>query len=285
MREQKFIEISKSCYVDPDYQAAFGELGLTTIDAVFSFNAGRNLAKSNLAKYRERVQFEINSPPVTVFMKGYDRPPISIQLRNWIAARSRVSCGVFDVKAASELVTAGINTPRTLFYGEQWGAFFEKRSFIITEKIPEAESLERKLPDCFKGPGTIEKLKLRRDFIAELAAFIRKFHETDCRHRDLYFSHVFYSDSGDFYLIDLSRAFRPTVRRQRFRIKDIAQLYYSAPGKYFSRTDRLRFYMNYTGRNELTGKDKVFIRRVIHKARRIARHDIKHGRDVPFESY
>ena len=284
MREQKFIEISKSCYVDPDYQAAFGELGLTSIDAVFSFNAGRDLAKNNLAKYRERMQFEISSPPVTVFMKRYDRPPVSVQLRNWIASHSRVSCGVFDVKAADELASSGINTPRTLFYGEQWGVFFEKRSFIITEKIPNAESLERKLPDCFKGPGTIEKMKLRRDFIAQLAAFIRKFHETDYCHRDLYFSHVFYGDSGDFCLIDLSRAFRPIVRRQRFRIKDIAQLYYSAPAKYFSRTDRLRFYFSYTCRKKLTGKDKVFIRRVIHKARRMARHDIKHGREVPFES-
>lgn len=284
MRGQKFIEISKSCYVDPDYKAAFGELGLTSIDAVFSFNAGRDLTKDNLAKYRMRLQFEISSPAVTVFMKRYDKPPIYVQLGNWFAARRRVSCGVFDVKAADELASSGINTPRTLFYGEQLGAFFEKRSFIITEKIPNAESLERKLPDCFKGPGTIEKLKLRRYFIAQLAAFIRKFHEKDYCHRDLYFSHVFYSDSGVFYLIDLSRAFRPIVRRQRFRIKDIAQLYYSAPGKYFSRTDRLRFYFSYTCRKKLTGKDKVFIRKVIHKASRMARHDIKHSREVPFES-
>ncbi|MHC4640121.1 MAG: lipopolysaccharide kinase InaA family protein [Planctomycetota bacterium] len=284
MREQKFIEISKSCYVDSDYEAAFSKSGLTSIDAVFSFNAGRNLSKNNLAKYRSRLQFEINSPAVTVFLKRYDVPPVSVQLRNWFAARSRTSCGVFDVKAANELASAGIKTAKTLLYGEQWGAFLEKRSFIITEKIPNAESLERKLPDSFNKPDTVENLELRRGFIAELAGFIRKFHDTDYRHRDLYFSHVFYSDSGDFYLIDLSRAFRPIVRRQRFRIKDIAQLYYSAPGKYFSRTDRLRFYMNYTGRNKLTGKDKVFIRKVIHKAKRMARHDIKHGREVPFES-
>ena len=284
MRKQKFIEISKSCYVDPEYKAAFEDSGLISIDAVFSFNTGRDLLKSNLAKYRTRLQFEIGLPSVTVFMKRYDRPPISVQLKNWLAAKCRISCGFFDAKVADELTAEGINTPRTLCYGEQRGFFLEKRSFIIIEKIPNAESLERKLPDCFKGSGTVEKLKLQRVFISELAAFIRKFHETDYRHRDLYFSHVFYSDSGDFYLIDLSRAFRPTVRRKRFQIKDIAQLYYSAPGKYFSRTDRLRFYMNYIGRNKLAKKDKVFIRNVIRKARRMARHDIKHGRNVPFES-
>jgi heptose I phosphotransferase len=284
MREQKFIKISESCYVNSDYESAFSESGLTSIDAVFSFNGGRNLSKNNLAKYRARMQFEINTPSVTVFLKRYDGPPISVQLRNWLAARGRVSCGVLDIKAAGKLTAAGINTPKTLFYGEQWGALFEKRSFVITEKIPNAESLERKLPDSFNKPDTVEKLRLRRNFIAELAAFIRRFHDTGYCHRDLYLSHVFYSDSRDFYLIDLSRVFRPVVRGQRFRVKDIAQLYYSAPAKYFSRTDRLRFYINYTGRNKLTGKDKAFISKVVNKARRMARHEIKHGREVPFQS-
>jgi len=285
MREQKFIEITKSCFIDRDYRAAFGKLGLTSIDFVFSFTAGRNLAKNNLAKYRTRLEFEINSPAVTVFLKRYDRPPISVQLRNWLAAHGRISCGVFGFETANELAAVGINTPKTLFYGEQWGTFFEKRSFIITEKIPNAESLERKLPECFNVPATVEKLKPRRSFIAQLAAFIKKFHETDYRHRDLYLSHIFYSENGDFYLIDLARAFKPIVWRRRFQIKDIAQLYYSAPARYFSRTDRLRFYIGYIGREDkLTGKDKTFIRKVINKARWMARHEIKHGREVPFES-
>jgi hypothetical protein len=284
MHEQKFIEISESCFVDSDYEAAFSEAGLTSIDAVFSFNGGRNLSKNNLAKHRARLQFEINKPPVIVFLKRYDGPPISVQLRNWLAARGRVSCGVLDVKASSKLAAAGINTPKTLFYGEQRGVLFEKRSFVITKKIPNAESLERKLPDSFNKPGTVEKLRLRRSLIAELAAFVRKFHDTGYRHRDLYLSHVFYSDSGEFYLIDLSRVFRPVVRCRRFQIKDIAQLYYSAPAKNFSSTDRLRFYINYTGRNKPTGKDKAFIRKVVNKARRMARHEIKHGRKAPFES-
>lgn len=285
MREQKFIKISKTSFIDSDYKGAFSELGLTSIDTVFSFNAGRNLAKNNLARYRTRLEFEIKSPAVTVFLKRYDKPPISAQLRSWFAAHRRLSFAAFSFISAHELSTVGINTPKTLFYGEQWGTFFEKRSFIITEKIPNAESLERKLPDCFDGPATVDNLKLRRIYIAQLASFIRKFHNTDYRHRDLYLSHIFHSDNGGFYLIDLARAFKPIVLRRRFRIKDIAQLYYSAPSRYFSRTDRLRFYFSYIGREDkLTGKDKTFIRRVINKARRMARHEIKHDREVPFES-
>ncbi len=285
-----FEEISKSFFIDADYKAAFGKIGLTCTNAVFSFKAGKNLVKSNLAPYRSRLQFEINHPTasgeqsrtITLFLKRYDRPPILTQLQNWLRARKRVSCGAFDIEPANQLASAAIRTPKIICYGEQWGGLFEKRSFIITEKIPNAKSLERKLPEFFGQQDTAEKLKLKRKFIAQLANFIKKFHQTNYRHRDLYFSHIFYGDNGKFYLIDLARMFKPLIFSQRFRIKDISQVHYSAPAKHFSNTDRLRFYLNYTGHKKLTSKDKVFIYQVINKARRMARHDKKHGRTAPF---
>ncbi len=282
--EQKFTEISRSFFCDEDYKTGLGESGLTSIDAVFSFSQAHNLTKDNLPGYRSRLRFEINSPPVSLFLKRYDCPPILTQLGNWLSSHRRVSCGLFDVEPAAKLASAGINTPKIISYGEQRGIFFEKRSFIITEKIPDAESLERELPDCFNAPATMENLKGRRNFIAQLAAFVTKFHGTGYRHRDLYLSHIFYGGDGRFYLIDLARTFKPGLFSERFRIKDIAQLYYSAPGRYFSKTDRLRFYLGYAGISKLTGKDKVFIRKVINKTERMAQHDIKHGRAVPFAS-
>ena len=288
LSQEEFIETSKSFFIDSNYKTALSKSGLTSIEEVFSFDAAENLTKSNLAHFRTRLQFEINSPQrpssTSVFLKRYDRPPVLDQLRNWLSRHKRKSCALSELEAAGKLTAAGINTPKVISYGEQWGTLFEKRSFIITEKIPDAESLERKLPDCFDSPATIENLKLRRNFIIQSAAFIKKFHETDYRHRDLYLSHIFYSDNGGFYLIDLARVFKPIVLRGRFQIKDISQVYYSAPGKHFSKTDRMRFYRAYAGRNKLTRKDKAFIRKVINKAERMARHDIKHGRVVPFAS-
>ena len=70
--------------------------------------------------------------------------------------------------------------------------------------------------------------------------------------------------------------------RQRWRIKDIAQLYYSSPGGCFSNADRMRFYMAYSGHKKLTGADKGFLGRVLRRAEKMARHDAKHGRVVPF---
>jgi hypothetical protein len=280
--KKRFTELSSSFFVDKDFEKEFRKLGLTTIDSVFSFKAAENLSKDNLAGHRSRLRFEISSPPVTVFLKRYERPPVASQLGNWLRHNKRTSFGRLEFELAKTLASAGVSTPKTIAYGEQWGSFFEKRSFIITKKLPIAESLERKLPEYFEEPATAGNLKLRRDFVRHLAAFIKKFHETGHCHRDLYFSHIFHSSDNQFYLIDLARVFKPNILYEHFLLKDITQIYYSAPGKYFSRTDRLRFYLTLTGQDKLTSKDKAFICKVINKANRMARHDLKHGRTIPF---
>ncbi len=279
-------KISDSFFINTDYKAAIAGLGLTSIDAMFSFNSAKNLTKSNLAPFRSRLQFDIGAaqslPPTTVFLKRYDKPPILVQLKNWISHRRRISCASCEVEPIRELPPADVCTPRIIAHGWQWGALFEKRSFIITEKIPGAEALERKLPDSFNNPPTTENLKSRRDFIARFAAFIKRFHQTGYCHRDLYFSHIFYRADGTLCLIDLARAFKPVLMHRRFLVKDIAQIHYSAPAAHFSRSDRLRFYLAYTARNRLTARDKAFIRKVLTKTNRMAEHDRKHGRYVPF---
>ncbi|MBN2272072.1 MAG: lipopolysaccharide heptosyltransferase II [Sedimentisphaerales bacterium] len=281
-----FEKACESFFVNPEYKPALSKLGLTSIDAVFSFHAGESLNKQNLPVFRTRLQFQLEEPqsksPTTAFLKRYEKPPIFVQLKNWLAHHRRKSCAACEFEPIRELSAAGINTPNVIAYGEQWSALFENKSFIITEKTPDAEALERRLPDCFNAPHTPQNLNLRRTFIAQLAAFVNKFHQTGYRHRDLYLSHIFHSDDGRFYLIDLARAFIPKILRRRFQIKDIAQIHYSSPAKYFSASDRLRFYLAYAGRNKLTNNDKQLLRQVMARARQMARHDRRHGRNVPF---
>ena len=282
MDKQRFIETSQSFYVDSGYVKAFEKLGLTSFDSVFSFNAGHDPGGSSLPEYRSRLQFKTFDPERTLFLKRYNRPDTLTQIKNWFWHKAHKSMMSFDLDPAEDLAKAGINTPKTVSYGEQWSFFFEKRSFIITEELPNAEPLDKKLPDCFRDSSKTENLKQQRKFIERLAQFAKKFHDTGYRHRDFYLAHIFYSDDGIFYLIDLQRAFKPFVLAERFRIKDIAQLFYSAPGSAFSRTDRLRFYKSYAGKEFLDRRDKAFIRKVVGKARRIAKRETKYGRLVPF---
>jgi len=282
---QQLICTAPSFCVAEEFREALAGLGLTSLDAVFAFDSGRDLAKPNIGRFRRRLQFEAtpagSERPVKVFLKRYDRPPIIKQLRNWLSHRRHRSFALLEHETAERLAAAGIRTPRTVACGEQWQALFERRSFLMTEEIKDSQSLERRLPACCEGPVTPAKRRARRGFIHRLASFINRFHETGYRHRDLYLSHVFCSDTGDLCLIDLARTSRPFLRA-RFQMKDIAQLHYSAPATSFSRADRLRFYLAYAGRRRLLPQDKVFIRGVVRKAGRMARHNLKHGIPVPF---
>jgi heptose I phosphotransferase len=280
MGSQEFIKLVENFFVHPDFLHAFREAGLTSIDAVFDFSSGTSLNKDNLAQHRSRIQFELNGK--SLFLKRYDDPPILTQLKNWITHSRRACTSDFDRLPAEKISSAGINTPKIIAYGCRWKGLFEKRSFIITEKIPNAESLERRLPEFFYQPSSPEIKKHKCHFLNELADFARRFHDTGLRHRDFYLAHIFLTDTGSFYLIDLQRTFRPRLFTDRFRIKDITQLYYSAPGQYISRSDRLRFYLRYTRRTKLTWIDRLFINRLKNKAWRMADHDIKHDRPVPF---
>lgn len=276
---------SSSFFAAAEFRDALAALGLTSVDAVFAFDSGRALAKPNIGRFRRRLQFEVTpvgtEQPVKVFLKRYDRPPIIGQLRNWLSHHRHRSFALMEHETAERLAAAGVGTPHTVACGEQWQALFERRSFLMTKEIKDSQSLERRLPACFEGPETSAKRRARREFTRRLASFIHRFHETGYRHRDLYFSHIFCSDTGELCLIDLARASRPFLQA-RFRIKDIAQLYYSAPAASFSRSDRLRFYLAYTGRRRLLPQDRVFIGRVVQKASRMARHNLKHGIPVPF---
>jgi len=285
----------------PDVWPALEAMGLITFDAVFAFQGGQTMDKANLASWRRRIRFTLPSPdgtPQTAYLKRYDRPPRQAQLRSWIAHGRRRSLAAFDHAPAEALARAGLGVPRTLAYGTEWAGLFERRSFIITAEIPRAESLERRLPRCFDTsthPGTrhigswdhsdrpsASPAAQRRAFIETLAQFIRRFHDTGWRHRDLYLAHVFLDADSRFHLIDLHRAFRPHWRSTRWRLKDLAQLHYSAPGPVFSCTDRIRFYRCYMGIDRLRPVDRRYLRRIRRRAWRMADHDLRHGRPVPF---
>jgi heptose I phosphotransferase len=279
MTAERLIKISDSVFIDPDFKQDIEKIGLANIDDIFSFNQGINLKKQNISKHRTRLQIELKDKRTTIFLKRYNNPPILTQLKNWCSSHKKISSSFLDFEPAEKLSSLGINTPKTILLAQQWGIIFEKRSAIATLHIPNAQSLEKKLPWFFTEPNNKQKKK----FIKDLAEFVKKFHDTGYRHRDLYFAHIFYNQSENiFHLIDLARAFKPVILKSRFTAKDLAQLYYSAPAKFFTMTDRLRFYKIYTGKNKLTRKDKAMIRKIKIKIRKMSEHDKKHNRSAPY---
>lgn len=275
------IQSSPGFYVDTDYQDVLSQLGLDSLAGVFDFQQGENLVKSNLASWRHRIRFQVPDGQYA-YLKRYDHPPADIQLKGWLQHGQLLFLSEYDKGPADILRQADVSIPQTIACGGQWHGLFEKRSFIITLELQEACSLEKKLPACFHS-NSAQSNRARKAFIVRLADFVRRFHETGFRHRDLYLSHIFLSEDGGLSLIDLHRCFRPKFLNERYRIKDIAQLHYSCPGDMITLSDRIRFYREYKKTNKLTSADKTWIRKVHVKALRIGRHDRKHGRVVPFE--
>ncbi|HAL45443.1 MAG: hypothetical protein A2Y12_13230 [Planctomycetes bacterium GWF2_42_9] len=265
-----FVELNPGFFVLKDFAQCFGKLNLASIDKIFAFNKGEFLHKKNLAGFRERIKFEIENPKTTLYLKRYNNAPAKVQFKNWLNQRKRLSLAACDMEPAENLRKLGINTPRTIAFGQEWNGLFEKRSFIITEQIPDSFKLEDKLPR-------------EKDFIKKLAIFIKKFHDTGFRHRDLYLCHIFCDPKTQFTLIDLARAFKPLFFSKKYLIKDLAELYYSAPGNKISKADKLRFFLFYLRKEKLSFSDRMMIRQIKAKAKRMARHDKKHNRPVPYK--
>ncbi len=119
-------------------------------------------------------------------------------------------------------------------------------------------------------------------FVQQLGALARRFQEAGFIHKDFYLNHVFVvgePDNWKLYLIDLQRVLGPRRHRQRWYIKDLAALAFSARSRAkFSRTNLLRLYKSYAGVQKLSTTDKRSIQKIWRHAARMLRRRPKYRR-------
>lgn len=119
----------------------------------------------------------------------------------------------------------------------------------------------------------------RHDIARQLGFLVRLLHENKLFHRDLYLCHVFLTRNRDgaivLRVIDLARMIENPLLPERWRIKDLAALQYSAPSPIVTRADRMRFMRAYYGAHAPKDQMRSDIHRVTTKTRRIAAHDAK----------
>ncbi len=188
-------------------------------------------------------------------------------------------------RALGELEAIGVPTMRRVAFGRRGWNPARRRSFLITEALEDTVSLE----DLCKSwrifpPSPVFK----RALITEVARIARRLHAAGLNHRDFYLCHLLLECGVDgqiadeeaprLYLIDLHRVRRRRPLPQRWRVKDIAGLYFSSFQAGLTRTDRLRFIRAYTGQPLRTAlqEDDGFWQQVIRKRdkefRTFARH-------------
>ena len=143
----------------------------------------------------------------------------------------------------------------------------KRGSFLVTQALDGCTRLDDYLVQTQLERAALEKLT------CHVAGLIRKMHACGFNHRDLYLCHILRDVRGDLCIVDLHRVQRRVAVPERWRVKDIAALNYSAPAGIISRTNRLRFLKTYLGRERLTARDKSFALKILKKTRKMVEHN------------
>ncbi len=214
------------------------------LDSVFALR-GEPITKSPLS---EVLRVTVND--VNFYVKRYTGAGKNI-LRRWVG-RPRVQAEWENLQAFH---ARGIPTARLAAFGleRRFGAFI--RGALITEEIPRAESLAQ------LAGNTDARLRNRHWLTAtlhQLALMTRQLHQRGFAHNDLKWRNILVNDDDPpkVFLIDCpcGAHWRGPLLRRRI-IKDLACLDKGARHQ-LTRTQRLRFYLDYAGHKRLTAGDK-----------------------------
>lgn len=204
--------------------------------------------------------------------------------KNLLQARLPILGAGSEYRAVQALRGLGVDTLDVAAYAERGLNPASRHSMIVTDDLVGTVSLEDYCADWRTAPppfGTRMKLLLK---VADSAG---RMHRAGINHRDFYICH-FHLDEATLaeplprcYLIDLHRAQMRARTPRRWRVKDLAGLYFSAMDCDLNRRDLLRFLSRYTpgGLREALGRDAGLWREVQEKALRLYRRE--HGREPP----
>ena len=141
------------------------------------------------------------------------------------------------------LERSGLRVAAPVAFGEECGPFWEKFSFLITEAAAGRQTL-----DQFLREGG-EPSERRRVFDA-LALEIRRLHDAGLASPDLFARHLFVDATAhppQFCLIDMARLDREQSLSDLLRARDLAALNITAPTRFVSTKERVRFLRLYAG--------------------------------------
>jgi heptose I phosphotransferase len=154
------------------------------------------------------------------------------------------------------------------------------QSFIVTKEIKGAYRLDGHLAKWLQKTLSKKEVQKKRDLIKQVAHLTRKMHTMGLNHRDYYLCHIFIrtmEENEDFelFIIDLHRVDMRKKVGRRWIVKDLAALHFSSLPLPIHVTDRTRFLKLYLQKEHLDKGDRFFVRQILKKTERIARHTEK----------
>ena len=229
---------------------------------------------------RKTVRFKKNER--NYFLKTHTGVGWQEILKNLSYLRLPVLGAMNEWHGAHHLQRLGIGTLSIAGYGTASGSPARRQSFIITDEITNAQSLEEFCSHWKQNPPRHpHEVRFKRWLIQQLAQTARQLHHSGANHRDFYLVHFLLqpgfenghisTDKSRLAVIDLHRMQLRRSTPKRWRIKDVAGLHYSSMDLGLTRRDLLRFMKIYTQSplRETLGQKSDFWPRVNRRALRL----------------
>jgi hypothetical protein len=164
-----------------------------------------------------------------------------------------------ELKNAKNFARWGIPTAELLAYGvEKTGLKFKRGAFITA--CLSAESLAHIAqfsPQLFMQPDWLCAIR------AQIATITRIMHQHGFAHNDLHWRNLLVDQDQKVYLIDCPSGRHWPRQFLQYRVtKDLASLYPEA-SRLMSRSQRLRFYLDYRQQSRLQKYDKAIITKIM----------------------
>ena len=203
---------------------------------------------------RRTVKFERGSK--SYFIKTHTGVGWQEILKNLIYLRAPVVGALNEWHGVHRLTDLEIDTMKVAGYGIRGKNPAKRRSFIVTEALPTSVSLED-YTQSWKAspPKKRDQIIFKRKVIQKIAEITRTMHENGANHRDYYLCHFLLElPEGDLdrmrlFLIDLHRMQLRRKTPTRWKVKDIAGLYFSSLDIGLTQRDLFRFMMAYRGKS------------------------------------
>lgn len=252
---------------------------------------------------RRTLRFEVAGKGY--FLKSHKGVGWREIIKNLLQFRLPILGAANEKNAILKLEEAGVATMSMAAYGSRGLNPARQESFIVTEAIEPSISLEDLAIEWRSKPPTAME---KRKFLMAVCDMTRRMHETGVNHRDFYICHFLFSPAEgslispaegslfspaegslidqaegaeplDLKLIDLHRALIHADMPFRWRLKDLASLYYSAFDVPLTKRDKLRFIKHYSGLplREALQQDAVLWKKVRKKAKKLYKKALRKG--------
>lgn len=228
---------------------------------------------------RRTLRFELHGKGY--FLKYHYGTTLKEVLKNLISLRLPVLGADREWFAIHRLKALGVDTMTGKAFGQKGINPLRRTSFIITEDLSPAVSLEDYCADWKTRPPAVRH---KRAIIQRVADMVGKMHRGGVNHRDCYLCHFLLdlpcapdNEQLKISVIDLHRAqIRKRVPR-RWRDKDLTGLYFSSLDIGLTTRDIYRFlrvYFSDSLRNIIRQEDRLFSQ-AVEKAKKIQERTIK----------